>query len=110
MVLEELVTVKEALRHPLWMFAIGGIVSILSFLVAFFIFPTSAGTFATFLITIAMTPFMVNLVTYEEAHEEEQIKQHRKMNFLARHKQILEIYSSFFSGIIVILSIAFLLL
>lgn len=110
MVLERLVSVGYAIRHPLGMFFVGGIVSVISLFVAFLVFPTSIGLFSTFLTTFAITPFMVNLITYEETQEEEMLKRRVQMNFLARHKKILKIYSAFFSGMILFLSVTFLLL
>ncbi len=110
MVLERLVSVRDAVLHPQWMFVIGGVVSVISFFISYLVFPSSIGMFATFLTTFAITPFMVNLITYEEVQEEEMIKHNTGLNFLTRHKKILEIYAAFFAGMILFLAITFLLL
>lgn len=110
MVLERIVSVRDAVRHPQWMFVIGGVVSVISFFISYLIFPSSVGMFATFLTTFAVTPFMVNLITYEEVQEEEMLKHHSRLNILARQRKILEIYAAFFAGMILFLAIVFILL
>ncbi len=110
MVLEKLVSVSEALRHPWWMFIVGGAISVICLFISFLIFPQSVGLFTTFLITIAMTPFMVKLITYEETTTEEEIERNIHGNFLDKHGDILSIYTSFFAGVIIFLSIVFLML
>lgn len=110
MVLERIISIKEAIRNPWWMFVVGGIISILSLIVSFIIFPTSVGLFTTFLITFTMTPFMVNLINYEESKEEEEIIKKSELNFLQRHRATLTIYTAFFAGIILCLSIIYVIL
>lgn len=110
MVLERLISISDALKHPWWMYIIGGTVSVLCLFISFLIFPQSVGLFTTFLITIAMTPFMVRLITYEEASTEKEIEGHVKGNFFHRYSNVLSIYSAFFAGMITFLSIAFLIL
>lgn len=112
MVLENIVSISDAVRRPWWMFFIGGIVSLISLFVSFVVFPSSVGLFTVFLITFAMTPFMVKLMNYEEEREEQLIKKHldEGTNFLQRHKEPLLIYTAFFSGMIIFMSLAFLVL
>ena len=110
MVLERLISLKDALSHPWWMFVIGGAVSIICLFISFLLFPQSIGLFTSFLITLAMTPFMLKLVTYEEATTEKEIENHINKNFFQRHSHILSIYTAFFAGAILFLSIAFLTL
>jgi uncharacterized membrane protein SpoIIM required for sporulation len=109
MVLYKIVTVKEALTNPAWVFVVGGIVSTISIFISFLIFPDSVGIFTTFLITIAMMPFMVNLITYETATTEEEIKR-KQMNFFDRHKDVLLVFISFFGGIILSQTLIYLML
>jgi uncharacterized membrane protein SpoIIM required for sporulation len=109
-VLERLISIREAIRHPLWMLVIGAVVAAVSVVISFFIFQRSIGLFTSFLITFAMTPFMVNLITFEEAREEQLLKKGTKLNFLQRHRQILLVYSAFFVGVILSLSFTYLLL
>lgn len=53
---------------------------------------------------------MVNLMRYEEAKEEQLIKIDEEVNILHRYKDILKIYTSLFSGMILSLSIVFIML
>lgn len=110
MVLERIVSVREAIRHPLWMFVIGGIISVICLFISFIVFPDQVGLFTTILITFAMTPFMVNLMTYDEALTEEEIAKKKEMNLLKRHQYILSVYTAFFIGMILSLSIIYMIL
>ena len=110
MVLEKIVTIREAIRHPLWMFVIGALVSVISLFISFLVFPESVGLFTTVLVTFIMTPFMVNLLTYEAFMTELEIKKRIKQNFFQRHWDMLLIYTAFFSGMIVALSLTFIFL
>lgn len=110
MVLESIISIKDALSHPWWMFVIGGIISLVCLFISFLLFPQAVGLFTSFLITISMTPLMLRLNTYEEANTEKEIENHVNKNFFKRHVHILSIYTGFFTGMILFLSIAFLLL
>lgn len=110
MVLEKLVTIREAVKHPLWMLVIGAVVSVISLFISFLIFPESVGLFTTVLITFIMTPFMVNLLTYEAFMTEVEVKRRIRQTFFERHWDILMIYTAFFSGMIIALSLAFIFL
>lgn len=110
MVLEKLVTIREAVTHPLWMFVIGAVVSMISLFISFLIFPDAVGMFTTVLVTFIMTPFMVNLLTYEAFTTELEIKKRIKQNFFQRHWDMLAIYTLFFSGMIIALSLIFVFL
>jgi uncharacterized membrane protein SpoIIM required for sporulation len=110
MVLYKLITIREALINPVWVFIVGGIISTISIFISFLVFPDSVGIFTTFLITIAMMPFMINLITYETVTTEEEIRRKLKANFFERHKDVLLIYVAFFSGIILSQTIIYLIL
>lgn len=107
MVLERLVSIRTAMKKPVWMFVIGGIVSVACLIISYLVFQTSVGMFTAFLVTFAVTPFMVNLTSMEEAREE-QIPDIEKMNIFQRHRQILSVYIAFFAGMILTLSIVYL--
>lgn len=109
MVIEKLVSLKTAIRRPLVMFIIGDVVSLVCLAVSFLIFKESTGLFTTLLITIAMTPFMVDLMSYEEAKAEEELEKRKQMNLLARHKDVLTIFSAFFAGVILAMSVVFIM-
>ncbi len=110
MVLERIVSIRDAIKKPSWMFIIGGIISVICTFIAFLVFPSSVGLFTVFLITLVMTPFMVNLMSYEEAETETQIEKRARLNFFQRHEDVLKIYIAFFTGMIFSLSILFLIL
>lgn len=110
MVLEKVVSIREAIKHPLWMFVIGAFISLVSLFMAFLIFPESAGLFTTVFITFAMTPFMVNLITYETTLTDLDIKKKIKQSFFERYKEILYVYTAFFGGMIIALSLTFIFL
>lgn len=112
MVLEKLITVKDALRDPYWIFIASGIISTVSLFISFIVFPSSVGLMTTFLITIASTPFILNLSRYEEAKEERELKEEdfASLSFFEKHKEILKIYTAFFLGMIVSFTIIFMIL
>ncbi|MBI5871968.1 stage II sporulation protein M [archaeon] len=110
MVLERIVSIRDAVKNPWWMFVIGGMVSVISSFIALFVFPSSVGLFSVFIITFIMTPFMVNLMSYEEATTEMEIKRKVRLNFLQRHADVLGIYVAFFGGMVLALSVLFLML
>jgi uncharacterized membrane protein SpoIIM required for sporulation len=110
MVLEKLISLRAALNKPWMMFAVGGVVSVACLLVALLVFGESIGMFTSFLITIAMAPFMANLLRYEEATTEEEFKQRKTLSIIHRHSDMLSVYTSFFLGMIFTMSIIFLML
>ena len=109
MVLEKLVSLKAALRNPWLMFINGAIISVICLIVSFIVFETSIGLFTTLLITIAMMPFMVNLMRYQEAREEELIEKRREPIF-KRHKDVLKVFIAFFCGVVFSLSLLYVIL
>jgi len=110
MVLEKLVSLKAAIKNPILVFMIGAIVSVVCLLVSFLVFENSVGLFFTFLVTIAMMPFMINLSRYEEARQEELITKRKDLNLLQRNRDILKVYTAFFCGMILSLSLIFIFL
>ena len=110
MVLEKLISVKTAEKKPHLLFFFGIAISLTCLFISFMVFETSVGMFTTFLITIAVTPFMINLLRYEEAREEE-LYQHRKdISLIKRHRNILLIFSIFFISIVFSFSLLYLVL
>jgi len=57
-----------------------------------------------------MMPFMVNLIKYEEKRQEKIIRERKGMSILQRNKNILKIYTAFFCGMILSLSIIYIML
>lgn len=110
MVLEKLISLKAAVKNPLAMMIVGGLVSLSCLIIAFLVFNESIGMFTTFFITVSMAPFMVNLFRWEESETEQEIAKRRGTNFLSRHKDVLMVYTAFFVGVILSLSLVFILL
>lgn len=110
MVLEKIVSLKVAIKNPLLIFFIGAIVSVSCLLVAYLVFETSLGLFSTFLVTIAMMPFMLNLARYDEAKQEELLIAGKGYGILQRYRNILKVYVSFFCGMILALSLLYIAL
>jgi len=111
MVLERLASVREALKNPVSIFYLGGIISSVSLLISFIIFPSSVGLMCTFFITLSITPFINRLISYEEKREEELgIEEFEVMSIFERYRGIIRIYALFFAGVILSLSIIFLML
>ncbi len=108
MVLDKLVDLRTALNNPLTMFIVGGMVSLCCLTIAFIVFPESVGMFTTVLITMAMTPFMVNLIYHETEDTENDIA--KGTSFLERHYDIISVYVALFLGMVLSLSIVFILL
>jgi len=108
MVLERLINLTTALKNPLAMFIVGGVISVTCLVISFIVFSESIGMFTTILITMAMTPFMVNLLYSEEEETEQDIMHNR--NFFERHYDIITVYSAFFLGVVFSLSIIFIIL
>jgi uncharacterized membrane protein SpoIIM required for sporulation len=109
MVLERLIGLKTAVQSPFSMFIVGAVVSIACLVISFIVFSDSVGMFTTILITMAMTPFMVRMLWHEEEDTEEEIIHHEE-NFLTRHSDVLQVYGAFFCGVVLALSITFIVL
>ena len=114
MVLETLMTVKDAIKNPWHMVIFGAVISLISLGIANFVFPESSGLLTVFLITMISAPFMWKLFKYEEWHEESDFTKERtfseKFNpveLFSRHLNIFLIYSAYFIGIVAALSFVF---
>ncbi|MBI2543117.1 MAG: stage II sporulation protein M [Candidatus Aenigmarchaeota archaeon] len=110
MVLESIISARQAVRHPVWMFFIGVFIAAISLFISFLVFPQSIGMFTSIVITFIMTPLMVNLLLREEVVTEVELRRNERQNFLQRHKNIITVYVAFFSGVIISLSLIFLFL
>ncbi|MEM5882946.1 MAG: stage II sporulation protein M [Candidatus Aenigmatarchaeota archaeon] len=108
MVLEKLVPLKLALKNPLIMVVYGAIISLACLFVASIIFESSIGLMTNLLITIASLPFMLNLIRYHEAKEEEMIE--KESSLLKRHADVLKVYAAFSAGVVLALSLTYVLL
>lgn len=110
MVLERLLTIREAVKKPWWVFVISGFITLVSLSVSSLFFPRYIGLFNVFFITLAMFPFMVRLSFYENEMEEKVITYRKNFGFLYVHKAAILIYTSFFLGVTFTLALAYLFL
>ncbi len=115
MVLERILSPKTAQEHASIVLLAGGVVSVVSVLVAYFVFAgssfeSSIGIFVPFFITMAILPFMLSLESYDEAKEENLLDAGKKLNIFQRHKTIIKVFIAFFLGVIISLSIIYMML
>jgi uncharacterized membrane protein SpoIIM required for sporulation len=109
MVLERLISLRAAAQSPFSMFVVGAVVAMACLVISFVVFSDQVGMFTTFLVTMAMTPFMVRMIYREEKDTEDEIVEHKE-NFLTSHADVLQIYAAFFCGVVLAMSIVFIML
>jgi uncharacterized membrane protein SpoIIM required for sporulation len=107
MVLERLISVREALKNPLKTFILGVIISLISLFIAYTVFSDSTGLFTVIIITMATMPLMNKVMNYEEKEDEEIME---KSTFTQRYGDIILSYIALFSGMILAMSLSFVLL
>lgn len=116
MVLEALVSVQDAVKNTWHVVLFGAGVSFVSIVASYFVFPGNAGLLTVFLMTMIAAPLMLKLLWYEEYKEEKEIERAKpldKINPLAafsRQSETFVIYSAFFVGAVIALSITFIFL
>ena len=110
MVLEKIISVRESVKNPLYAMAASSIITLISMVVAFIVFPEQVGLFSTLFITIALAPFTVNLFSYEEAKEEELIARKKEQNLLKRNWEAISVLASLFIGMVLIMTTMFMVL
>lgn len=105
MVLEAIMSVKDAIRKPWHVLLFSAAISVIALVVSFIFHTANSGLLTVFLITIISAPFMLGLLRYEEKKEEGRIKNAgllQRMNPVAafyRQGQTFLVYSAFFVGI-----------
>jgi len=107
MVLDRLLGVKETLKDPIKTFILGVVISLISLFISYTIFTKSTGLFAVVIITMATMPLMNRVIRYEEKEDEEIMETH---TFFQRYGDIIISYIALFSGMILAMSISFVLL
>jgi len=107
MVLEQMIDEKTAKRDPLKIFLLGAIVSIIAIFIANSVFPESTGLFSIIIITMTMIPLMNRMLHHEEAEDEKMMESY---SFFQRYGDIIVAYMSLFSGMILAMSLIFVLL
>jgi uncharacterized membrane protein SpoIIM required for sporulation len=110
MVLEKLVNVRSALKQPVWVFILGGIISTISLALSFLIFRESVGLMSNFFITFAIMPFMLDFIRYEGAKVEQKAEELKKMNIFQRHRNVIMVYVAFFAGMVLTQTILYMMI
>lgn len=98
MVLEDILTRREALRHPFFMLVTSCIICSVSLWVAYLSFPQSASILSIAFVTIALMPLFHAIFKNEEEKEAE--RPGYAALFLARHFSVVKVYAFFFIGMI----------
>lgn len=99
MVLEFIFGSKEVRKHPVFLLFQSILLSSVSLWVASAVFPSSASVAAIAFLTIGLVPLLEKILIDEEEEEEEHPGS--AVSFLARHSDIIAIYSWFFVGLII---------
>ena len=107
MVLERLIGTKELLKDPLKAFFLGIIISLISLFIAYTVFPKTTGLFTVILITMASIPLINRMLRYEEYEDEKMMETH---TFFQRYGDVILAYVTFFSGMIIAMSLSFVIL
>jgi len=108
MVLERLVSAKEVLKDPLKAFTLGIVISLIALFIASTVFPKSTGLFTVIIITIASVPLMNRVLRYEQVEDEKLLEAGH--SFFEVYGDIILAYVSFFGGMILAMSLLFVLL
>lgn len=108
--LESLLQPKKARDNPLELLIVSMVIASVSIIFSYFIFPEYSSVLSSAFITIVFTPFFMSLFTSEEAKEEFAIKHHIKKSLFQRHAPVLKIYSAYFMGLVLIMSMMFVFL
>jgi len=107
MVLDRIVGAKEVLKDPIKAFGLGITISLISLFVAYSVFPHSTGLFTVIIITLASLPLINRLLRYEEYEDEKIMESH---TFFQRYGDIILTYVALFSGMIIAMSLSFVVL
>lgn len=107
MVLDRIAGTKEVLKDPIKAFSLGIVISLISLFVAYSVFPQSTGLFTVIIITLASLPFINRLLRYEEHEDEKMMETH---TFFQRYGDIIIAYVALFSGMIIAMSLSFVIL
>jgi len=107
MVLDRIIGVKEVLKEPGKAFVLGIIISSISLFVAYSVFPKQTGLFTVVIITLASLPLLNRLLRYEEYEDSKMMETH---TFFQRYGDIIIAYVAFFSGMIIAMSLSFVVL
>lgn len=105
MVFESLVLPSQAESKPAEMLIYGMLITSISILVAYYIFPSAASIVFLFFVTLAAVPTAAKILEDEEELDEAAEK--IDLGFLERHGRVIEVYGFLFLGILLATSFWF---
>ncbi|MFH1895209.1 MAG: stage II sporulation protein M [archaeon] len=108
MVLESIISGKNARNHPLVMMFLAAALSSVGIWTSYLTFPSSASVLSIAFITIGIVPILYTIFIVEEA--EEASKEGKWFSFISRHFDLIKIYSWFFIGLILSYSLWYVVL
>lgn len=107
MVVETILNPKKAEKKPWMVFFVSIIFTILAIIISHILFPSQISILTIAFITILFTPFFNKIFTIEEKKDEEEAEGKLKEGLFQRHRQVIEIFSYFFLGVIVVMTFVF---
>ncbi len=108
MVLESIISGKQARKHPLVMMFLAALLASIGIWTSYYTFPSSASILSIGFVTIGIVPILYTIFILEEA--EEASKGGFWPSFIARHFDLMKIYAWFFIGLILAYSLWYVVL
>lgn len=101
MVLESILTSKQAEKHPIFLVFYAIIASSIGLWTSYYIFPESSSIVSLAFLTVAFTPLIHHTLVHEE--KEEASHEHKGLAkiLFVRHLTIIQMFSWFFIGLII---------
>ncbi len=109
MVLESLLNPKKARENPKRIILIGFLSTIVSAILALWIFPSRSSFAMVFLTVMAVLPLIVTLIRQEELQDEKNLRKEKHI-LIREHKDIFLIYINLFLGMVLGFTFMFVLL
>jgi uncharacterized membrane protein SpoIIM required for sporulation len=107
MVLESIMNPKNAEDKPWHVFIIAFVFSFIAIVLSHAMFPTQSSILSIAFITIIFVPFFQKLFEIEEEKEDLAAQKKCNDNLFTRHIKIITVFSAFFLGVVVAMSIVF---
>jgi len=108
MVLESLISLKEGIKNPWYVFLASGLITLISFIASFIVFKADVGLYSIFLVTIGLIPLLHRLNVY--AGKKSYKKETNILSIFSFYKEIILTYAAIFLGITLVLSILYMIL
>lgn len=107
MVLESIMNPRNAEDKPWHVFIIAAVFSFIAIVLSHAMFPTQSSILSIALITIIFVPFFQKLFEIEEEKEDLAAEKKCNDNLFTRHMKIITVFTAFFLGVIVAMSLVF---